>query len=245
MNITDWFGHKQINFTVGGRESFIVCPENPLPGNPWVWRTEFFGAFDQVDRALLEKGWHLAYHHASDMYGSPSSIEMLHEFYLVATSEYKLSMRPVLFGFSRSGLYAVNFAAKYPEYTGILYLDAPVTDIVRAWPGRFPESLEWKQCKEAYGLTDETAKTFKGNPNDYAEKNARDGIPVIIVAGDSDSVVPYELSGKIYYENYKKVSDKIEAIIKPGCDHHPHSLADPAPVVEFIEKYADSRKVFG
>jgi len=34
-----------------------VFPDNPLPDKPWVWRTEFFGAFDTVDTALLDKGW--------------------------------------------------------------------------------------------------------------------------------------------------------------------------------------------
>jgi hypothetical protein len=22
---------------------------------------------------------------------------------------------------------------------------------------------------------------------------------------------------------------------KPGCDHHPHSLPDPAPIVDFVD----------
>lgn len=69
MNCTvnDWNGYKKLDFSIGGRNSFIVCPQKPLPGNPWVWRTEFFGAFDYADRALFEKGWHLAFHCASDI----------------------------------------------------------------------------------------------------------------------------------------------------------------------------------
>ena len=104
--ITDFYGHKQINFTINGRNSFIVSPEKPLDGNHWVWRTEFFGAFDYADRALLERGWYLAYHSVSDMYGCPESITMMREFYDVAVNEYKLNPRPALFGFSRGGRYA-------------------------------------------------------------------------------------------------------------------------------------------
>ena len=26
----------------------------------------------------------------------------------------------------------------------------------------------------------------------------------------------------------------VEIILKPGCDHHPHSLEEPEPVVDFI-----------
>lgn len=127
--VSDWFGYKEYKFTVDGRESLIVCPEHPLDGNPWVWRAEFFSAFDWVDRALLERGWHIAYHKVSDMYGNPESVGMLHDFYLTVTEEFALSRRPAIFGFSRGALYAVNYAAAYPDECGILYLDAPVTDV--------------------------------------------------------------------------------------------------------------------
>jgi hypothetical protein len=32
----------------------------------------------------------------------------------------------------------------------------------------------------------------------------------------------------------------IELICKPGGKHHPHGLPDPAPIVEFVLKYAGS-----
>lgn len=238
--VSDWFGYKEYKFTVDGRESLIVCPEHPLDGNPWVWRAEFFSAFDWVDRALLERGWHIAYHKVSDMYGNPESVGMLHDFYLTVTKEFALSRRPAIFGFSRGALYAVNYAAAYPDECGILYLDAPVTDVF-VWPGRFKQSNEWAQCKECYGITDADEKTFHGNPNDMAEKNARDGIPCFICAGDADTVVDFNGCGKIYYERYRAISDRIEMIVKPGCDHHPHSLSDPTPIVNYIEKYAEER----
>ena len=131
---SEWKDHEKINFEVCGRESFIVCPKKPLDGNHWVWRTEFFGAFDMVDMAMLHMGWHLAYHAVSNMYGCPESIEMLHEFQKVAEDEFHLAKKGVLFGFSRGGLYAFNYAAVYPEKVAVLYLDAPVLDI-RSWPG--------------------------------------------------------------------------------------------------------------
>ena len=174
------------------------------------------------------------------MYGNPESVGMLHDFYLTVTEEFALSRRPAIFGFSRGALYAVNYAAAYPDECGILYLDAPVTDVF-VWPGRFKQSNEWAQCKKCYGITDADEKTFHGNPNDMAEKNARDGIPCFICAGDADTVVDFNGCGKIYYERYRAISDRIEMIVKPGCDHHPHSLSDPTPIVNYIEKYAAER----
>ena len=49
------------------------------------------------------------------------------------------------------------------------------------------------------------------------------GIRIMLVAGAVDSVVPYQENG-----------GQIKVIVKPDCDHHPHSLEDPAPIVEYI-----------
>jgi alpha-beta hydrolase superfamily lysophospholipase len=62
-------------------------------------------------------------------------------------------------------------------------------------------------------------------------------LPIILVCGDSDKTVPYEENGKILYERYKEMGGTIELILKEGCDHHPHSLEDPTPIVNFILKY--------
>ena len=80
MRESEWNGYRRLDFTVDGRDSLLIVPEHPLPGDPWVWRTEFFGAFDTVDRALLEKGWRIAYHKVSDMYGCQKAVEYLRAF---------------------------------------------------------------------------------------------------------------------------------------------------------------------
>ena len=36
--------------------------------------------------------------------------------------------------------------------------------------------------------------------------------------------------------NTQKLGGTIRVIRKPGVGHHPHSLAEPAPLVEFIER---------
>lgn len=237
-SVSDWNGYKKLDFFVDGRTSFIVCPKEALPGNPWVWRTEFFGAFDYPDRALLERGWHLAYHCASDMYGCPEAIDMLRSFYDVAVNDFKMSPSPALFGFSRGGLYAVNFALKYPDLVGMLYLDAPVLDI-RSWPGgQFSGPGEpecWEECKGWYKLTEETSKDFHGNPLDFTAEIAATKIPILLVCGAADKYVPYCENGQPFYKLVKESGGIIEQIVKPNCDHHPHSLSNPLPIVKYVE----------
>ena len=70
----------KLTFLLNGRQTIVVRPDTPAKGNPTVWRAEFFGAFDSVDRAMLERGWFIVYHSVSNMYGCPESIVMLREF---------------------------------------------------------------------------------------------------------------------------------------------------------------------
>jgi pimeloyl-ACP methyl ester carboxylesterase len=150
-----WKGYERLNFTFNNRSSILVKPKTPLKGNPWIWRAEFFDAFPSADMAMLEKGYYLVYHCVSNMYGCPSSVELMHEFYLYMKDKYKLSPKTVIFGFSRGGLYAVNFAVKYPSCVDILYLDAPVMDI-KSWPGGKGSGKcslhEWEECLNCHDL---------------------------------------------------------------------------------------------
>ena len=235
-----WKGYERNDFIFENRSSILVKPKKPLKGNLWVWRAEFFDAFPSVDMALLEKGYFLVYHYVSNMYGCPKSIDLMHNFYLYMIKEFELSAKPEIFGFSRGGLYAANFAARYSSYINVLYLDAPVLDI-KSWPGGKGRGLnsanEWKECLECYGLNEETVMTFKENPIDKAEFLAEHKIPVILVVGDADDLVPYEENGEIFDKLYRKKGDHIKTIIKPGVGHHPHSLQDPTSIVDFILSY--------
>jgi len=237
---SQWNGFDELSFNVAGRAALVVKPKTPAAGRPWIWRTEFFGHEPQGDIALLAAGWHVAYFKVSDMYGAPQSIELMEKFRDQAVREFGLSPRAVLEGFSRGGLYAVNFAAAFPDKTAALYLDAPVLDI-RSWPGgkgRGKGSATcWKQALEIYGLTEDTAKDFKGNPLDKAETLAKAGIPIVAVVGDADATVPYEENTKPFAEKYRAAGGTIEVIVKPGVDHHPHSLKDPKPIVDFLLKH--------
>ena len=94
-----------------------------------------------------------------------------------------------------------------------------------------------------YGLTEETAPSFKGNPLDHLEPIARAGIPIIAVCGDADKTVPLAENTALLEQKYKGLGGTITVIIIPGCDHHPHSLTDPKPIVDFlIEHFNESNR---
>ncbi len=230
---SEWNGYERIDFTLAGRPCILVLPKTPAPGKPWIWRTEFFGHEPQVDLALLERGWFVAYMDAKNMYGSRKAMALFGEFYAHLVTQAGLSTKVVLEGFSRGGLYAFSFAATHPTRVAALYLDAPVLDI-RSWPGRNRASKEWAECLEAYGLTEQTLPAFRGNPLDRIGAVAGRKIPIIAVCGDADEVVPFAENTGILEKKYREAGAPIEVILKPGVGHHPHSLKDPMPVVNFL-----------
>ncbi|MSU24027.1 MAG: alpha/beta fold hydrolase [Opitutus sp.] len=235
--VSEWNGFRRLDFTVAGRPCLLVRPTTPAPGQPWIWRTEFFGHEPQGDLALLARGWHVAYMDAKDMYGAPRAIALFDEFYAHLVAHYGLAKRTVLEGFSRGGLYAFNYAAAHPDRVAALYLDAPVLDL-HSWPGRNRESKEWGECLAIYGLTEATAVAFKGSPLDRIEPVARAGIPILAVCGDADINVPLAENTAVLEKRYRALGGTIEVIVKPGVAHHPHSLKDPTPIVDFLVKHA-------
>jgi pimeloyl-ACP methyl ester carboxylesterase len=237
--VSDWNGYRRLDFRVAGRPALLVQPRTPAPGRPWIWRAEFFGAFPQLDLALLARGWSVAYMDAKDMYGSPKAIALFDAYYAHVTARYGLSRRAVLEGFSRGGLYAFNYAADHPDRVSALYLDAPALDI-HSWPGRNRASKEWRECLQCYGLTEKTAAGFRGSPVDRVGPVVQAGIPIICVCGGADSIVSMAENTSVLEKRYREQGGTIEVIVKPGGGHHPHSLKDPRPIVDFLLKNARS-----
>lgn len=236
--VSDYREYQKKEFEVAGHPCILVIPREAAAGKPWVWRAEFMGIFDYADRALLEKGWHIAYMQISDMYGCPESIDLMEKFYQYVTGAEGLNKKMALFGFSRGGLYSVNYTVRHPETVSTLYLDAPVMNVT-SWPGGYGASeryeKEWEECKAVYHLTDENALDFHENPLDKMDQLLKAGVKIMLVAGAADSVVPWAENGSKLKAYYEENNGTIRVIVKPDCDHHPHSLEDPTPIVEFIE----------
>lgn len=233
------YGFEKHIFEYKKRKITILLPNDKNPNNKWVWRAEFFGAFDYVDRELLKDGWYVVHYDVKDMYGCDEAVKLMKDFHDYIVKSYALSKKAAIFGFSRGGLYSVNYTLTYPKDIGLLYLDAPVLDI-RSWPAGYKNGEGapdcWEECKGWYNLTEETAKDFNKNPIDRADELIATKIPLILVCGDSDTVVPFDENGKLLAQKYEAdINTKFKLIVKEGVGHHPHSLENPQEIVEFIK----------
>ncbi|MFC1497935.1 alpha/beta hydrolase family protein [Verrucomicrobiota bacterium] len=217
------------DFTIEGMKCKIVVPDQIAVGKPWIWRARFWGHQPQTDIALLKKGFHVVYLDVSNLYGSPKAVARWDSFYKYLTTSHGFAKKTVLEGMSRGGLIIFNWAAKNPEKVHCIYADAPVCDF-KSWPGIN------KAIMTAYGLTKEQAEEYKGNPVDNLKALANAGVQLLHVVGDADKVVPVSENTAVIEKRYKELGGHIEVIHKDNVGHHPHSLKDSKPIVDFILK---------
>jgi lysophospholipase L1-like esterase/dienelactone hydrolase len=207
-------------------------------GQPWIWRARFWGHEPQTDIALLERGFHLVYMDVAEMYGNEESVKLWNQFYDYMQN-VGMAKKVVLEGMSRGGIYAYNWALQNPNKVAAVYADAPVLDM-KSWPGglgKGPGSKnDWTLFKNDFNLTEEQAKNFKNSPLDNTELIAKGGYPMLHVVGDADEVVPVDENTNPFEVRIKNAGGDITVIHKNGIGHHPHSLANPTPIVDFILK---------
>ncbi|CDN32889.1 Sialic acid-specific 9-O-acetylesterase [Mucinivorans hirudinis] len=224
FNFHGFQGHK-----MGG--NLVVEPRKAAVGNPWLIRARFWNHQPQTDIALLEQGFHIAYCDVADLYGSPMATKRYDAFYKDMTKR-GLSKKVVLEGMSRGGLIVFNWAARNPDKVAAIYADAPVLDF-KSWPLGLDESDgstgDTEKLLKVYGFKDiDAAKKWKKNPIDQCAKLKN--IPIMLVVGDADVVVPVAENSAIF----EREIPGIKVIHKPAVGHHPHSLFAPKQIVEFI-----------
>lgn len=235
----EWHGYKKIEFDFNGRNAKIVFPNRTDPEKRWIWRARFWGHEPQVELAFLAKGFHIVYIDVAGFYGNEEAVNIWNDFYKFIINKYKLNNNVVLIGMSRGGLIVYNWASENTDKVACIYADAPVCDI-KSWPGGLgkgngsPE--DWDKCLKAYELTEGTVKNFKGIPIHNCKMIAEAKISVLHVCGDNDSSVPIDENTYKLAESFREAGGEIQIIVKKGGGHHPHSLEDPRPIVDFILK---------
>ena len=109
-NIFEGWNTKEFEFQ--GHEAKIVFPNQKVDGNYWIWRALFWGHEPQLDKALLENGFHVVYVDVAGLFGNKEAVALWDDFYQYLIKEYNLNSKAVLEGMSRGGLIIYNWASK-------------------------------------------------------------------------------------------------------------------------------------
>ena len=238
MTESTWQGFKRIDFTFLGREAWLVFPKKPNGKGNWIFKTEYFDDFPDFQIKMLEAGWHLAFVKNKNRWGLEEDFEIKIEFIKHVSKSFNLSPKCVLEGMSLGGMFAVKLAAKYPEGVSAIYLDAPVMNFLSCPAGLGVASNHiWDEFTEATGMTLVDLISYRDNPIDKMHLLYQNDIPIVMVYGDSDEVVPYSENGALLEKYYESVGGTIRTFGKVGCGHHPHGLEDNGPIIDFIMKY--------
>lgn len=232
----DYNGYARYDFTLEGRDAVVIVPDSLMDGNPWMWRPAFFGAFPSIDDALLKAGFVVAYYDNTFEWAIPDAMESGQKFYELMVDKYGLDPKPVMNGLSRGGYYSLRRAQLYPETVSCLILDNPLVDIFE-----LRRDEEWwddvRKKWEPSGRIMERG-VFEDNAACNLDIMAGRNIPVLLLSGGADTIVPYERNGKLIVDTYRRYGAPIKSIVRPGSGHHPHGLDRPESVVPFITKAA-------
>lgn len=234
-----WNDFESKEFVFAERKAVIIYPKIKPIGRILL-KTEYLNDFINFDIEMLNRGYYLIHIFHRTRWGTDEETDIMADFVRYCAKELGASERCVLEGLSCGGLQATKFAEKYPELAAVLYLDAPVMNIL-SMVGLGECTKEhvpvfWREIVSAYGVNHSTIINFRQSPIDNMKPLIENNIPIIMLYGDADDVVVYEENGKVLENYYKENGGNLKVIAKAMTKHHPHGLDDHTPIIEFIEE---------
>jgi pimeloyl-ACP methyl ester carboxylesterase len=151
-----------------------------------------------------------------EAYGSPHGQRLITALYTELTEKREFAARPCLLGRSRGGLWMSSWAIAHPERVAGIAGIYPVFDL-RSYPGL-------TRAAPAYGMTAHELKSSLAihNPLARIDVLARAKVPVCIIHGDSDKVVPLADNSAALMRHYQQAesADLADLIIAEGQGHN-------------------------
>jgi len=217
-----FFGFERTVFDFNGHEAWVVEPqEKAAEGIPWTWTMQWATAF--VPRTnvpkLLEKGWH---HVTLQMFDTRACDDSMPEFkafqeYLVKDIGFAPKAR--LVGLSWGGFFSIRYAATYPELVKSIYLDAPLLNFEKFGNNDPAQIGPWAKSVPEKGWRSDPRM-----PVNMAEPIAKAGIPVLLIYGGVDQVVPPASNCELFIPRFKACGGDIKVIRRGAYAHHPHGI---------------------
>jgi pimeloyl-ACP methyl ester carboxylesterase len=213
-------------FAVDGRTAFVFTPtadasvpETAEAKKPWILYTPTLPGYpDKAEQWMHEQftkaGVAVAGIDTGESYGSPEAVKAAEALHAEMVKR-GYSKRPAVLGRSRGGLGASAWAIAHPEFTAGIGGIYPVYDW-RTYPGL-------AKAAPAYALSaDElAAKAADLCPIERIDIAAKAGVPVCIIHGDADTVVPLEPNSAELARRYEACGkgDLVTLIVPKGQGH--------------------------
>ncbi|MEZ6031473.1 MAG: prolyl oligopeptidase family serine peptidase [Planctomycetaceae bacterium] len=211
------------SFLIEGCPSFILLPveEKRRMPQPWImYAPTLPGLPDSHEKWMHEKflaaGVAVAGIDVGEGYGGPRCQQLMTALYAELTLKRGFTARPCLLGRSRGGLWVSSWAIANPDKVSGIAGIYPVFDL-RTYPGL-------AKAAPAYGMTPEELESSlsQHNPISHVNVLARAGVPVCIIHGDDDKVVPLKDNSALFADQYAQagVGDAVNLIVACGQGHN-------------------------
>lgn len=211
------------SFLVGQRPAFIMWPDKSKrqTPQPWVLYSPTLPRYpDQnekwIHEQFLNAGVAVAGIDVGEAYGSPEGQKYFSALYKELTENRGFARRACLLGRSRGGLWSSGWAISYPERVSGLAGIYPVFDLT-TYPGL-------KRAAPAYGLTESELSDSLNQYNPIAkiDQLAKARIPVFIIHGNTDKVVPLKENSAELASRYKRLGQEklVNLVVVEGQGHN-------------------------
>jgi pimeloyl-ACP methyl ester carboxylesterase len=207
-------------FKVGEDTAFVINAQNPAEGKPWVWFAPTLNSMpgrghEWYFSRMEAQGISIAGLNQGEVRGAPGSTEKFTAFYNEMVRR-GFSARPVLVGQSRGGLMMLCWAMRNPGKVTAFAGIYPVCNL-SSWPLKNSKDAVLKD----YGMPEAelVANLKQYNPVDNLQGLLDNKVPIFIVHGNVDTLVPYDLNGRILKDRYEAAGGKITVKIIDGEGH--------------------------
>ncbi len=226
-------GASRIEVKVGDRVGFLFKTAGAPVGTDhlWVWYAPALfrnlSPNAQLPNArthwlferLLAKGIWIAGMDVGESYGAPAGRSVYSEFYKTVIAQFDLSKRPCFLAQSRGGLMSFNWAIEHPGDVRCIAAIYPALNLA-SWPPE--DSPRFGEAAAAYGyasLPKFRKRRIPLSPISHAGPLAKKRIPIFIIHGDSDRIVPERDNSQIFVNTYRQLGGSAELVIVPGKGH--------------------------
>ena len=210
-------------FLVDGHIAFVLLPPEHLRKSPqpWIHYAPTLPAYPDshekwMHEQFLAAGVAVAGIDAGEAYGSPEGQRLMTALHTELTVNRDYAAKPCLLGRSRGGLWASSWAIAHPDKVAGIAGIYPVFDL-QTYPGL-------DRAAPAYGMTPEQLKSqlLTLNPISRIDVIANARVPVFIIHGDDDKVVPLKENSATLADRYNQVgaSDSVELLVIQGQGHN-------------------------